>query len=154
MTVDAGVTRQILQEELGAMEPIASSYGWDVTTNLEALTVTVTMRSVIDKEIYIVEACCDGYRAIPPYFEFIYPNSVERGTHRCYPADDSYFHSTPCICVQWNRKAYKTEGGPHQDWQISDWMAARPGTIALGDMFHLIQVRINKRGAYKGRMKQ
>ncbi len=152
MTVDPEISRQIVQEEVEAMASIAYEYGWEVTPNLQTFTVTVKMHSAIDQEVYVVEARCDNYRSLPPYFEFIHPQTSERGTQRCYPADGSYFHSTPCICVQWNRKAYQSEGGPHADWDMAGWMAARPGTISLGDMFHLIQVRINKRDAYKGRM--
>jgi hypothetical protein len=152
MTVDAEVSRKILKEEVEAMDSIASAYGWVVTPDLEALKVTVQMKSAIDKEVYIVEARCDDYRALPAYFEFIHPEDGERGTAHCYPADGSYFHTTPCVCVQWNRKAYKKEGGPHEDWNVLDWMSARPGTVTLGDMFHLIQVQINKLNVYKGRM--
>ncbi len=152
MNVDPDITRQIMDEELEAMRPLASVYNWEVTPDLPNLTITVRMHSVIDSQIYIVEARCDEYKALPPIFEFIHPELEERGTQRCYPADGSFFHSTPCICVQWNRKAYKPLGGPHADWQMTNWASARPGMTTLGDMFHLVQIRINKPGQYSGRM--
>lgn len=152
MSVDPEITRQILQEEVKSMAALASSYKWEVTQNPSDLTVTVKMVSVIDQQKYIVEARCDGYKAIPPYFEFLHPETQERSTKRCYPSGGSFFHPTPCICVQWNRKSYRDEGGPHGDWAMAAWLSARPGTTTLGDMFHLIQKEINRRGQYRGRM--
>jgi len=152
MTVDPDISRHIMQEELEAMAPLAASYGWDVVPDLENLTVSAEMKSAVDGQIYVVEARCDGYKALPPFFEFIHPEDGERGTHRCYPAGGTFFHSTPCICVQWNRKAYQDVGGPHSDWKMADWMTSRPGTTTLGDMFHLIQREINNTSQYRGRM--
>lgn len=151
MTVDINVTRMILQEEFEAMENIASNWNWIKAADYDRLVVTVEMQSAIDQQVYIVEARCNDYRAIPPYFEFIDRQSGQRGTSHCYPAGGSYFHPKPCVCVQWNRKAYQTEGGPHGDWPMANWGAAWPG-IVLGDMFLLIQLQINKRDVYKGRM--
>jgi hypothetical protein len=152
MTVERDISRQIIEEEVEAMRPLASSYGWEVVVDLANLTVTVKMKSSVDAQLYIVEATCDGYKALPPHFEFIHPESGERGTQRCYPVGGSFFHSTPCICVQWNRKAYKDVGGPHVDWKMTDWISARPGMTTLGDMFHLIQREINNKNQYRGRM--
>lgn len=152
MSVDPEISRQIVTEELAAMAPVADSYSWEVRADLPSLTVTVKMKSRLDGQVYVVEARCDGYKAIPPYFEFIHPETGERGTARCYPADGSFFHSTPCLCVQWNRKAYRDHGGPHGDWVMANWASARPGTTSLGDMIHLIQTQINRQGIYRGRM--
>lgn len=152
MSVDPTITQQMIQAELEAMAPLASSYDWEVVPDLSNLTITIKMRSTIDNQVYIVEARCDGYKALPPIFEFIHPETGERGTHQCYPAGGTFFHSTPCICVQWNRKAYQQLGGPHGDWNMTAWIDARPGMTTLGDMFHLIQTQINKQGQYRGRM--
>ena len=140
------------------MESLVASYGWKVLENRQNITVQVQMKSIVDQEVFILEAKCDDYKALPPYFEFIHPSANERGTKRCYPKDGSFFHETPCICVQWNRKAYKVEGGPHSDWQMTNWMSYRPGMATLGDMFHMVQMVINNTwnyqgsGKYQGRM--
>jgi hypothetical protein len=152
MSVDPEISRRIVQEELEAMLPLASSYRWQVASDLDQLTVTVEMTSSVDEQTYILEAKCDGYKALPPYFEFIHSETGERGTPRCYPLGTSFFHSLPCICVQWNRKAYQEAGGPHGDWQTTNWMSYRPGMTALGDMFNLVQMEINKKDQYRGRM--
>lgn len=152
MSVDPEITRQILAEEVEGMASLSAACGWVVAPDYGALTVTVKMRSIIDREVFIIEARCENYKEIPPYFEFIHPDTGERGTPSCYPSGGSFFHSTPCICVQWNRKAYQSEGGPHNNWDLANWMQARPSTVWLGDMFHLVQKEINKNGQYKGRM--
>lgn len=156
MSVDPGITRAILEEELVAMAHLAASCSWQVTPNLDNLTITVRMKSAIDGEEYILEAKCDDYRELPPTFEFIHPQDGTRGTRHCYPSDQggsSYFHSSPCICIQWNRRAYGSLGGPHTEWTMTSWAEGRPGTLALGDMFFLVHRQINDPTQYRGRMK-
>lgn len=152
MSVAREVTCAVLEEELAAMHTLAASFGWIVTTDFDLLTVTVKMTSRVDNEVYILEARCDDYKELPPFFEFIHPKTRERGAYCCYPNGGSYFHSHPCICVEWNRKTYLD--GPHKgqgDWQLGDWQRKRPSMNTLGDMFHLVQSEINKVGQYTGR---
>jgi hypothetical protein len=153
MSVDPEISRRIIEEELRSMAPLVDSYGWEMTSDLSNNTVTVKMKSIVDSEVYILEAKCDDYKELPPFFEFIYPDTGERGTKLCYPADGSFFHANPCICVEWSRKAYAVHGGPHNDWQMANWIKARPGMTTLGDFFHLVQRQINNKEKYKGRMK-
>jgi hypothetical protein len=152
VSIDPDISRRILEEELAAMVPLAETYCWMVCPDLANLKVTVRMRSAIDGEVYLLEASCEDYKAMPPVFEFIHPVTGERGSQRCYPKDGSFFHTNPCICVQWNRKAYQTLGGPHGDWSLVDWMTARPTMQELGGMFVLVQRQINNSGQYQGRM--
>ena len=155
MGVDPDITRQIIHEELQGMIPLIASYRWEVNFDLDNPIVTVEMVSSVKQERYIIEAKCDDYKALPPYFEFLHPtNNGERGTKRCYPSDGSFFHGTPCICVEWNRKAYASHGGPHNEWQMTNWVNRRPGMSTLGDMFHLVQRLINDPSKYRGRMEQ
>jgi hypothetical protein len=157
MSVDPGLTWRIIEEELQMMAPLVTSYGWEVFSDHANLTVSVKMKSSIDSEIYIVEAKCDDYKALPPFFEFIHPETKERGTKSCYPIDGSFFifpdGKPPCLCVQWNRKAYSVHDGPHADWPMPNWVNLRPGMTMLGDFFHLVQRRVNDKQMYKGRMK-
>jgi hypothetical protein len=149
MSVAPEVTREILKEELETMASLASTYGWEVTLNLEALTVQVKLKSVIDSELYVLEAQCNDYKELPPLFEFIHPETGERGIRSAYPNGGSFFHEHPCICVEWNRKA--TLNGPHPEWKLADWQRKRPTMTYLGDMFLLVQQEINRRSQYTGR---
>jgi hypothetical protein len=155
VSVDPTISRAVLEEELAATAPLAASCGWQVTPDLDNLVVTVRMKSAIDGEEFILEAKCDNYRELPPLFEFIHPADGTRGTQRCYPSDQggsNYFHTNPCICIQWNRKAYGHLGGPHGEWVMTAWADGRPGTLTLGDMFFLVHRQINDRTQYRGRM--
>lgn len=149
MSVALEVTREILKEELVPMMSLASTYGWEVTSNLETLTVQVKLKSAVDGELYCLEAQCNDYKELPPFFEFIHPLTGERGSKSAYPDGGSFFHGHPCICVEWNRKTYIN--GPHPEWQLADWQRRRPTMTTLGDMYSLVQYEINKQGQYKGR---
>ena len=152
MSVAPAITRLIIEEELEALALLATTYGWEIGQDLDNLTVSVKLCSSRDGEPYLLDVACHDYRALPPIFEFIDPETGERGTKRAYPDDSgNFFHSHPCICVQWNRKAYADLGGPHRDWQMSSWIVARPGTTTLGDMLAVVQRLINSE-RYRGRM--
>ena len=111
------------------------------------------MRSKVDSERYVLELMCDNYRALPPYIEFRYPTSEERGTHRCYPGGGrGYFHNQPVICAPWNRKAYASHGGPHSDWAMASWATYRPNHAQIGDMLVLLQELLDDPSSYTGRM--
>ena len=58
------------------------------------------------------------------------------------------------ICAPWNRKAYQTHGGPHADWALSNWASYRPNHSRVGDMLVLLQVLIDDRATYTGRMER
>ena len=161
MTVDPDITRQHLREELTLVQDLAATEKWDIVPDFELLTVVVTMHAH-NGDRYIIEAQCDDYKAVPPLFEFIDPDTGERGTRHAYPrTTDSFFHdSGPCICAPFSRKAYRAvvATGPHGDWQFGDWQTSTANNVhwanasKLGDMFGLIYTRISRPDLYRGRM--
>lgn len=161
MPVDAEITRQHVRDELAVVEGLALLRGWEIIPDYETLVVRVTMYAH-NGDQYIVEIECDGYKEQPPFFEFIDPDSGERGTPRAYPrASDSFFHdSGPCICAPFNRKAYKSgvPTGPHAEWNFGDWQTSTANGVQwanyskLGDMLGAIYTRISRPDLYKGRM--
>jgi len=161
MAVDPLLSRATMEEELALMRDLAAQHRWGVVPCFTDLRLIVTMYSYTN-EPYIVEATCDDYKEKPPLFEFIDPFTGERGTVKAYPAShDSFFHpSGPCICAPFNRKAYKevVATGPHQDWNLGDWMSSKANNFdwsnitILGDMFGVIQTRLSRPDLYKGRM--
>jgi hypothetical protein len=161
MTVDPDITRQHMREELVLVKDLAATERWVVIPDYEHLTILVTMRAH-NGDPYIIEARCDDYKAMPPFFEFIDPDTGQHGTRRAYPkTTDSFFHdSGPCICAPFSRKAYKAvvDTGPHNDWQFGDWQTSTANNVQwanaskLGDMLGLINTRISRPDLYKGRM--
>jgi hypothetical protein len=159
MPVDPDVTRAILREELVAVRELGRVHRWGVIPNFPALLVTVTMYSH-NGDLFIIEARCDEYKELPPYFEFLDPDTGERGTRHAYPqGHDSFFHSAPCICAPFNRKAYKAVDavGPHADWSLGDWTRSKAQNIdwenysTLAGMFGLMQTRLGRAEFYRGR---
>lgn len=150
-----------MQEELALVKDLATTYKWELTPEFENLVVRVTMYAH-NSDRFILEIRCDNYKEVPPFFEFIDPDSGEKGTRHAYPkGSDSFFHdSGPCICAPFNQKAYKSVvgTGPHGDWHLGDWMISTANNVLwanyskLGDMLGLIQNRLSRPDRYKGRM--
>lgn len=162
MVVDPDITRQHIREELAAVEELAAINKWSLVPDYDHLVVLVTM-CAHNGDRYVVEIKCDEYKQMPPLFEFIDPETEQRGTKNAYPKTiDSFFHdSGPCICVPFNRKAYKSfiSTGPHGDWKFGDWQTSTANGnhwanySRLGDMVGLIHTRISLPKYYRGRMK-
>lgn len=159
MHVPADVVRAVLKTELAAMESMARVSGWIVEARLDELLVRVTMAAHTGEQYFLV-AEFDGYKALPPALDFANQEFKEIGAARFYPkATDSLFHTAPCICAPFNRKAYRqyAVNGPHSDWPIDQWAANKAnGTnwsnlSTFGDMLGAIYLRLQK-PRYVGRI--
>lgn len=141
-----------VQTELERAGPIVELFRLVVDTTMlseEDLRLRVTGVSRVDEEMYVVEMRFDGYRAIPPYVEFVHRETGERGVRSAYP---SCFHRHPCICAPYNRKTYPEHTGLHSDWRYGDW-SSEPGTEQISGMLNHIFASINNHfESYKGRM--
>src|SRR5262245_37219860 len=100
MAVDPEISREYLRQDLTLLSELAATHGWVVRPDFERLLVVVRMQAHTG-DPFVIEAKCDDYKEIPPFFEFIDPDTGERGTRRAYPkTTDSLFHdSGPCICA-------------------------------------------------------
>ena len=147
------VSVHYVQAELQRAEQIVEAFGLDVDTSMltEAdLRIRVSGASRVDDEEYVIEMRFDGYRAIPPFVEFLDPKTGDAGTRSAYP---TCFHRHPCICARFNRKTYGGHSGLHTEWHLGDW-ASNPGTEDIGGMLNHIFASINNHfGTYKGRMR-
>lgn len=150
-----------MRDELPLVQELGTLHKWEVTADYDRLIVGATLRAH-NNDLFVIEILCDNYKEIPPFFEFIEPESGVRGTKRAYPKTmDSLFHeSGPCICAPFNRKAYKAvePSAPHGDWQFSDWMTSTANGVrwsnysTLADMLGLIQTRLSRPDLYRGRL--
>jgi len=149
----AAVSRAYLAQEVEACLDLARSHGWQVCPDLDALKVTIGMRSARDGERFVLDFGCDDYKAKPPLIEFVYPGTDERGSQRAYPkGGNGYFHGLPCICAPFSRKAYAALGGPHGDWAMGNWMKKSGGFPTIPAMAQLVQALIDSQEWYQGRM--
>jgi len=157
MAVDRAVSRSIIEFELDKCREYADKYGWEISPLDEnALSFNVKLTSPIDKESFIVSFRCDNYRELPPYIDFIDPNSGQSGLKKSYPlSSDGFCHQNALICHPCSRKAYRDLNGPHGDWRLVDW-ERNPKTGALKSIPAIllaIYERISQPGVYRGRMK-
>lgn len=153
MVVAPEVSRTHVEGDLAALKVWAELNRWVLDWRPGQLLLGVSMRSAVDGESYELEIALDGYRALPPSFQFVRSSSGERGTHRCYPRGGrGYFHTLPVICAPWNRLAYAAHGGPHGDWAMANWHTYRANHRRLGDMLALVQELLDDRSSYQGRM--
>lgn len=161
MAVDPSISKAVVWQELGRAEALARSFGWDLTLDPSGLLFTATLMAH-NGDRFVLEVECHDYREVPPLFEFLDPETGERGVARAYPrSNDSFFHNSgPCICAPFNRKAYKAlvPTGPHGDWDLGNWTTSRANgfdwsnVATLGDMLGLIQTRLSRPELYRGRM--
>ncbi len=77
-----------------------------------------------DRIEFYAEFNCADYPALPPTIEFVDETRTQRGAKNLYP---NVFHTNPCICMRYNRKAHGEMGGPHGEWRLIDWHLATPG---------------------------
>jgi len=164
MAVDLAVSRAVMASELADVRELALQHGWNIAIDPVEARFQARMRAHNGDEFFLDVDCAD-YRDAPAYFEFLDPETKERGTKRAYPSKqngDSFFHPAPCICAPFNRKAYRSAfaGGPHEDWPIGngDWAKSTANGYdwsnfsRLGDMLSAIQTRLSRPTHYDGRM--
>ena len=94
-----------------------------------------------------------GYRAIPPAWQFLDPETHELPT-AVFPQPGSHpmiqgsiFHGNKVICAPWNRLAFQENGGPHGDWgALTNWTSAAPSYTradTLADMLSQIELHLS-----------
>lgn len=140
--LSAQTTRAYLDDpqEIGAVSVFAERHGLAWTYDREALTAELRLRGPADQEgafeDYCVLADFEDYRTVPPLWRFVDPRTKELVGPAAYPRPDppgrsSVFHGSGVICAPWNRGAYRSEGGPHDNWGgLENWQSVSGSTIA------------------------
>ncbi len=120
MTIPAIVTIEQVQEELAAVAEYATAAGLTLDATTLGDSHPLFYVSFFNREDieFFAEFDCREYPLHPPTIEFVDATRMRRGTRDLYP---SCFHTAPCVCARYNRKAYKAMGGPHEDWRLIDW---------------------------------
>lgn len=155
MALPLELSKDIVLQELAVADDLIKSNGWKITHPADGL-FTAELVSPIDAQLYILECGYENYREWPIYFEFIDPQTHEKGTTHAYPADKNHiFHNKPCICLECNRKAYATihkDWGGFENWQNVPINNVTGRLTSIGDMLQKIWFHISSRDLYTGRM--
>lgn len=151
MSVPTAVSLEAVRAELADAIPFASSAGLALdasTLSEENLRFYVTFRNGRGVEFY-AEFDCRDYPLYPPYIEFVDAARKMRGQKSLYP---NVFHTNPCVCMRYSRKAYGERGGPHAEWRLVDWQLATPGGGAIETLAMIISDMHSKILDATGRM--
>ena len=150
MTVAAAVLEQVMADVAAAAEyAAAAGLPFDTTELSEERPVFHVAFANRSGEMFHAEIRCDHYPKHPPTVEFVSADRKRRGTRDLYPA---CFHSTPCVCARYNRKAYKAHGGPHEDWRLIDWMLPTGGGVAIRNLREIVSDLHGKIAESEGRL--
>ena len=160
--VPDGVTVAAMAGELEAARAWAERQGVQLDCDLPSKLVRAVLIQQDSGHHFFLQGQFDGYKAIPPVWQWCDSSWSEPGKHRWSPepAETPYGSSmfistggTAVICAPFNRLAYRVQGGPHGDWgELIHWMTAGQGyvrSVTIADMLHSIQRDF---GYTKGRM--
>ena len=98
--------------------------------------IRMTLKQPETGELFYLEGDFTNYRELPPLFTFSSAPWNRSNQKRDYPrpvdqtpfGGSSIFHPQPCICANFSRSAYKSNGGPHDDWGGPErWLEAAAG---------------------------
>ena len=151
MSVPVEVSLAAVRAELVAAADYAAAAGLQIDADPVAgdeprFYVTLVNR---DSEQFCAEFNCAEYPMFPPNVEFVSPDRSEKGTARLYPQG---FHTTPCVCMRYNRKAYGERGGPHSDWRLLDWRLPTGNGVGIDSLALMISDLHSKILQSSGRM--
>jgi hypothetical protein len=151
VSVPVEVSLAAVRAELAAADQYAAAAGLQVDADPVAggelrFYVTLVNR---DSDQFCAEFNCAEYPMFPPNVEFVSLDRSERGNARLYPQG---FHTTPCVCMRYNRKAYGERGGPHSDWRLLDWRLPTGNGVGIDSLALMISDLHSKILQSSGRM--
>lgn len=146
--VPTEISRQIVRVEMPAALALVRRRGLDADWDETMLVLRLPLVQPETGEAFVLRGAMDGYRAIPPAWDFEEPRTSVVGTMAAFPRPaggpvSSIYHGKPCICAHFNRLAYADAGGPHAgDWgSATSWLQRGTGytrATTIGDMLAVI----------------
>lgn len=142
------VTLAVVDEELRAARNWADRRGIDLDWEPGPVRLRVVLIQPVSGEPFYLQGVFDAYRALPPSWDFRNEHWKDPDEKTNHPAPgrppgigSSIFHTHPVICAPFNRLAYKTHGGPHDNWGGPEQWLHVQGTVradTIGDMLAVI----------------
>jgi hypothetical protein len=145
------VTAAAFAAELGPAREWAKREQFKLECDLPKMELRVTFSRADSGECFYLRGRFDGYKALPPTWEWCDANWSNAGEKRLSPDaaqtahGSSVFldhHGTAIICAPFNRLAYAAHGGPHSNWgELTHWMTVARRVVyavTIGDMLHSI----------------
>jgi hypothetical protein len=164
--IPPSVTRTVVGFEMAAAKAWADRRGWRLELDGAGLRLTAWTIHPKDGKALQLAADLRGYRALPPAWEFLDPQTGTAATHaspkgepvEVAPGEKRssifiQYGNRPHICAPFNRLSYKDANGPHggeNDWgDAHNWLdviAYAPQDIVrastLGEMLDTIDLHL------------
>jgi len=132
----ATASELVLESQLADLRQNAGVHGWFFEL-VEPTTFVLGLPAKDGSDLALFVKCND-YPSQPPAWHWYNRETKEIDAFGDTPTGGSFFHGSGVICAPWNRLAYKTKDprGPHNDWDIGNWMAVAQtgGTRTLAAM--------------------
>jgi hypothetical protein len=156
--VPGAVSRGLLEVELRGAAAWAAAHGWTLEADIDRLTVTVRLQHPRDRGPLLLVGRFDSYKALPPIWQFVDPETREPTPASFPPAGAfrdgsamagkaSILHGNRVICAPWNRLAFTENGGPHGDWGGPlGWQQVRgevPRATNIGEMLAVVYTHLS-----------
>lgn len=138
-----------IEAELPALLARADRAGWQITFHPDTLSVDVKIVQNSSGEVFVLRGTFDGYRLLPPMWDFVDPDTGEVGTRSAYPrpvpAQENPNNAAPVviasgskgqvICLPCNRLAYQASDhrAPH-NWELVKWADTGPKYTTIVEM--------------------
>lgn len=149
------IANLMAEEEIPGALRWASYHGLKHSWNQDALFLMVRLQGLVDedghREEYLLSGVFDDYRVIPPAWRFLDPrNSADVGK-AAFPTPGTFgpgsiLHTNGVICAPWNRLAYATETGLHNNWtDLTKWETLEPNRThakSIPDMLARIRAEV------------
>lgn len=156
------VVRAYLAEEIPAANAHAARSGHVFEYDEAALAASMRIdgpagQSGGAQEQYFLQAAFDGYRALPPVWEFLDPRTCKPIGLAGWPkgTGSTVLHGNGLVCAHWSRLAYKTADidGIHADWgPPSNWRNPSPGQTTAFTIADMLDRLIREVERSSGRM--
>ena len=151
MSVPRAVSHEMIQAELPAVAAYAAAAGLPLATDNireDHLRFTIIFTNAAGEE-FVAELDGTDYPLYPPTIEFLSADGQARGLARLYPR---CFHTMPCVCARYNRKAYGEKGGPHNEWRLIDWQLPTGNGPAIDNLTMIVSDLHSKISTSRGRL--
>ncbi len=146
--VPAEVTLAHLAHELPPAEQWAAAHGWELRVDTDVWTLEAATIHPADRQPLLLFAGIDSYRALPPSWRFVDPET-KMPTREATPSRDpvhgsaSVIYGVGVICAHFSRTAYKdyNADAPHDNWGgMLQWDSVTEGVQAhnLAEMLAVI----------------
>jgi hypothetical protein len=147
------VLEAVLAEELPALEARAARAGWGYAFDRASLILSLTITGARTSDRYHLQGDLNGYKAVPPAWTFLEPDTGIAGTYRAFPARASGLSDMasvfteyrdgagvahPVICLPCNRLCFKENKGLHSEWTVVNWLLMANQYATLVEMVNRI----------------